>query len=133
MRYPELGDFCEVAGKILGISPTQVARLPGIGRAESALAAPASGFGDEEFFSTLEEKAAVLLEHLARNHPLPDGNKRTAFALTLAFLEDNGKPYLGADPDRDEEVVNRIAAGGLDRDEIVTYIRERTSAEPKGV
>jgi hypothetical protein len=37
-----------------------------------------------ERYPTLLEKAAVLLE---RNHPLPDGNKRTAFIVTGLFLE----------------------------------------------
>jgi prophage maintenance system killer protein len=33
----------------------------------------------------------VLLERLARNHPLPDGNKRTAFIVAGLFLEANGR------------------------------------------
>lgn len=35
-----------------------------------------AGFGGVEVYVTVLEKAAVLLERLARNHPLPDGNKR---------------------------------------------------------
>lgn len=33
------------------------------------------------------EKAAVLVERLARNHPLPDGNKRAAFLSAWLFME----------------------------------------------
>ncbi len=76
--YPEFGDFCDVAADILGITPEQIARLPNVGLAASALAAPRAGFGDVEVYPTILEKAAILLERLARNHPLPDGNKRTA-------------------------------------------------------
>ena len=76
--YPELGDFCDVAADILGITPEQIARFPNVGLAESALAAPCAGFGGVELYPTILEKAAILLERLARNHPLPDGNKRTA-------------------------------------------------------
>lgn len=98
--YPEFGDFCDVAASILGIAPEQIARLPNVGLAESALAAPRAGFGDVEIYPTILEKAAILLERLARNHPLPDGNKRTAFFLNVRlrtaerrtglFLEANG-------------------------------------------
>ncbi len=80
--YPEFGDFCDVAADILGITPEQIARLPNVGLAESALAAPRAGFGDVEVYPRILEKAAILLERLAHNHPLPDGNKRTAFFLT---------------------------------------------------
>lgn len=128
MRYPKLGDFCEVAAEILGTTAAQIARLPGIARAESALAMPASGFGDEEFFPTLEEKAAVLCEHLARNHPLPDGNKRVAFTLTLAFLEDSGSPFVDERVEEDVATVERIAAGEMQRAEIVAWIRRRTGS-----
>lgn len=44
--------------------------------ADSALAAPAAGFGDEDFYPDVYDKAAVLVCRLAWNHPLPDGNKR---------------------------------------------------------
>lgn len=45
---------------------------------DSALRAPQAGFGDEDFYPTIEQKAAVLAVRIARNHPLPDGNKRLA-------------------------------------------------------
>jgi prophage maintenance system killer protein len=39
-----------------------------------------------EFYPTFAMKAAVLLVRLTKNHALPDGNKRTALAVTIAFL-----------------------------------------------
>lgn len=64
VSYPEFGDFCDVAAEILGITPEQVARLPNVGLADSALAAPRAGFGDVEVYPTILEKAAILLERL---------------------------------------------------------------------
>jgi death on curing protein len=58
--------------------------------AESALAAPAASFEGHEFHPELSRKAAVLFSHLARNHPLPDGNKRVAFQCMREFIERNG-------------------------------------------
>ena len=57
---------------------------------ESALARPASGFGDDEFYPSILSKAAVLLEAIIRNHPFVDGNKRTAMVATAMFLDRNG-------------------------------------------
>lgn len=75
------------------------------------------------------EKAAILLERLARNHPLPDGNKRTAFFLAGLFLEANGLPLCGAQPDTDVPMVARIAAGQLEHGEVVGWLSKRTATE----
>lgn len=125
--YPEFGDFCDVAADILATTPEQIARLPNVGLAESALAAPRAGFGDVEVYPTILEKAAILLERLARNHPLPDGNKRTAFFLTGLFLEANGSPLRGPDPNVDVPMVERIAAGQVEHQEILGWLSERTA------
>lgn len=127
ISYPEFGDFCAVAAELLGTTPEQIARLPNIGLAESALAAPRAGFGDTDLYPTLFEKAAILLERLARNHPLPDANKRTAFLLTTVFLETNGSPLRGALPDVDVPMVERIAAGQAAHDEVLAWLSERTA------
>lgn len=59
-------------------------------RLEGALAAPRAQFSDFEPYPGLEEKAAVLLYHLVKNHPFPNGNKRFATAAYLVFLGYNG-------------------------------------------
>jgi death on curing protein len=64
--------------------------VPRIALAESALHAPFASFGGVAAYPTLVEQAAVLLQHLAKNHPLPDANKRAAFLLTARFLDANG-------------------------------------------
>ncbi len=126
--YPDLRDYCEIAAEILGTTPEQVARLPRIGLADSALSSPQAGFGDQDAYPTLVEKGAVLLEHLARNRPLPDGNKRAAFLTTCIFMELNGRPFAGEDPDFDVPMVERIAAGDVTTGEIMPWLRLRTGA-----
>lgn len=76
---------------------------------------------------TILEKAAILVVRLARNHPLPDGNKRTAFLLTGLFLEANGSPLDGSLPDVDVPMVERIAAGEIDQEEVLAWLSERTA------
>ena len=61
---------------------------PGIrdrGALESALARPQTGYHGDVI-----EQAAALLESLSQNHPFVDGNKRTAIAVSAAFLRMNG-------------------------------------------
>jgi len=125
ISYPEFGDFCDTAADVLGVSPEQIERFPNVGLASSALAAPQAGFGDDDLYPSLLGKAAILLERLARNHPLPDGNKRTAFLLTADFLKANGRPLIGGEPELDVAVVERIAAGQLEHPEIVAWLTDR--------
>lgn len=73
------------------------------------------------------EKGAVLIEHLARNHPLPDGNKRAAMLTLVLFMELNDQPFIGAEPDTDTPMVERIAAGKAPAAEIVTWLAQRTT------
>ena len=51
--------------------------------ADSALHALAAGFGDTDIYPDFVDKAAVLLVRLAKNHPLPDGNKRAAAVVRV--------------------------------------------------
>ena len=44
--------------------------------AASALHAPMAGLGDEDFYADYLGVAAAPCWWLARNHPLPDANKR---------------------------------------------------------
>jgi death-on-curing protein len=130
VNYLEFGDYCRIAAEVLGTTPEQIARLPRIGLADSALAAPRAGFGEHEAYPTVIEKAAVLVEHLARNHPLPDGNKRCAFLALERFLAANGQPILDADPDTDVPMVERIAAGDAAHDEVIEWLQRRTASSP---
>ncbi len=125
--YLELGDYCRIAGEVLNLDPEQVAEFPNIGLADSALAVPRAAFGDHEAFPTLIEKAAVLVERLTRNHPLPDGNKRCAFLALERFLAANGRPILNADPDTDVPMMERIAAVDASQDEVATWIEQRST------
>lgn len=47
------------------------------------------GFGEREFYPTIEEKAANLLYFITKNHSFVDGNKRIAAACFLYFMEKN--------------------------------------------
>lgn len=65
-----------------------------VGLLESALAQPEASFGGEWLHLTLHDMAAAYAYHLCHNHPFVDGNKRTALACALVFLEMNGVGVL---------------------------------------
>ncbi len=56
---------------------------------KSALAMPEATFGGEFLHEDIYEMAAAYAFHICRNHPFMDGNKRTALACALVFLELN--------------------------------------------
>ena len=93
------------------------------GLLESALEGAFAGFGGEEFYPTIQEKAARLGYTLIANHAFVDGNKRIGMYVLLVFLRLNGiklRPSV-------EEVVRvglAVAAGEMGYDALLAWIRE---------
>lgn len=50
-------------------------------------------FGGQDLYPSVEEKAAMLLYLVTKNHSFSDGNKRIAATLFLWFLNNNGILY----------------------------------------
>ena len=55
-------------------------------------------FGGNDCYSTLEEKAAMLLYLITKNHSFSDGNKRIAASCFLYFLNKNNMLYQNNTP-----------------------------------
>ncbi|MGA6157913.1 type II toxin-antitoxin system death-on-curing family toxin [Stenotrophomonas sp. NPDC087984] len=85
------------------------------GLLESALARPQASIFGQDAYPDMWQKAAALMESLARNHALVDGNKRLSWYATWVFLHVNGHP-LSADFDVDEaeRFVLSVCQGELD-------------------
>ncbi len=76
----------------------------------SALAMPSSSFGGKYLHKDLFEQAAAYAFHLCQNHPFIDGNKSTALASALVFLDLNGIELH--DPDQElYELMMKVASG----------------------
>lgn len=79
----------------------------------SALARPATTVMGQPAYPTLPLQAAALLESATRNHPLIDGNKRTAWVLVVVFLAMNGAEH---DMNHDQvfDLVVGVADGSIE-------------------
>lgn len=73
-RYITLAEFFWLGEQVTGIEASTLVSVSRAELADSALHAPAAGFGDDDFYPDIFDKAAVLACRLAWNHPLPDGN-----------------------------------------------------------
>jgi death-on-curing protein len=75
---------------------------------------PQASFDGEWLHRDLYEMAAAYAFHVSRNHAFTDGNKRTALASALVFLEING--ISTQDPEgRLYETMIDVASGVLDK------------------
>jgi death-on-curing protein len=78
---------------------------------QSALARPRQHYAYGSL--DLTQLASLYTAGLIRNHPFIDGNKRTGFAIGIAFLELNGIDFRATEDDA-VRAVFALAAGELD-------------------
>jgi death-on-curing protein len=115
MEFLDLEDLLRIV-RALGAGPVRDAGL-----LESAAARPRTSLFGEDAYPSLELKAAALLHSLCKNHALLDGNKRLAWAATVAFLRLNGRPARWTQ-DEAFELVMAVAEGSLDLSEIAARL-----------
>lgn len=127
MEAVDLVDYLLAAEAVLGLPAEEVRHSVKIALAESALAAPFAGFGDVEFYPEPHVKAAVLCSRVARNHALPDGNKRVALYLLVEFLMRNGYRWVDPEGGQDEvaRIIEQVAAGDVDEAAFAVWVRAR--------
>jgi death-on-curing protein len=126
VEYLDLSDFIAIAAEVTGLDGLTVVKVAQLGLADSALHAPSAGFGDTDFYPEFVDKAAVLIVRLARNHPMPDGNKRIAWVSLRYFMMLNG--WSWAEPpsvDDAETAVESIASGEWNEKQTARWLRAR--------
>lgn len=90
---------------------------------ESAVFRMRTSFEGRDLYKTIFEKAATILESIAKNHPFIDGNKRTAFVCSVTFLEVNG--YKTAfDAEKAEDFMTKVANREKSLVEISNFLKE---------
>lgn len=125
-------ELCWIAGAVLGIDHAVIERACRHDLVDSAAHAPSAGFGDIDVYETLADKTAVLGYRILRNHPFPDGNKRTAFIAMAELAERNGHIWEepDGDPAGDDTVSMMIAAAAseISEQQFADWVRSRLSA-----
>jgi len=109
MEHLTVEDLLSIAEEALGVPAVR-----DIGLLDSAAHRPqASAFG-KDAYSTIDEKAAALLDAVPRNHALVDGNKRLAWAAAVVFYDLNGFDLDPPTVDEAVDLVIAVAAGQVD-------------------
>ena len=100
-EYPTMNDYTELVNQMRSDFDSGIFGVQKDGGFISAVHQIKQGFGDCYVYPSLEEKAAMLLYLVIKNHAFIDGNKRIAAACFLLFLDrnrllfsENGKPII---------------------------------------
>lgn len=88
--YPELAEYREIVELMRADFESGVFGKEKDDSFQGSVAQIGKGFGEEDFYPSIEEKAATLLYLVIKNHSFVDGNKRIAAACFLLFIEKNG-------------------------------------------
>jgi len=123
IKYLSLTQVLHVAEVVTGLPFETIKKVAQINLIDSAIAAPKSSFIGLDPYPELSDKAAILAFHLARNHPLPDGNKRLAFLCAYEFCWINGYE-LEFDVEEAEQVFFGLAAGLVNIEDLRNWINK---------
>lgn len=126
-RYLSLAEYFWLAEQVTGTPASVLLKASRVELADSALHAPSAGWSGEDFYPSLIDKAAVLTCRLAWNHPLPDGNKRAAWAALVLFVDLNGGSWQPDPPDVDdaESAMLAVAAHEIDENGFAEWLQRR--------
>ena len=96
-NYPTLEDYYKMVEAMKAEFDSNVFGKEKDENFQSSVTQISKGMGEDDFYPTIEEKAAMLLYLITKNHSFVDGNKRIAAACFLLFLENNNLLYIAAD------------------------------------
>lgn len=102
ITYLDLFDLLQL------VEDLQVGPVRDLGLLASAVARPATRLYGYDAYESLDLKAAALLESLARNHSLVDGNKRLGFLALLVFFDINGVEVEVSDDEAYDLVISVV-------------------------
>ena len=94
--YPTMAEYLNLVNQMRLEFNSDVFGREKDGGFDSAINQIMQGFGEQDVYPSIEEKAAMLLYLVIKNHAFVDGNKRIAAGCFLLFLERNGILYTNA-------------------------------------
>lgn len=94
---------------------------------QSAVAQPEASFGGHWLHGSIYLMAAAYAFYICSNHPFLDGNKRTALAAALVFLDMNGVD-LHDPKEKLYDAMMNLAKGKLSK-EVLAKLLEKLSVK----
>jgi death on curing protein len=126
MEYLTVEDLLVIAELVIG--PPVVRD---VGLLDSAAHRPrASAFGFDAY-PTMHEKAAALLEAVARDHALVDGNKPLAWAAAVVFYDLNGFDLEPSTVGGAVETVVAAASGQMELSKLTEHLAKWAHTRPR--
>lgn len=119
-------------GEVLSIHEEQIRLFGGpsglrdSGLLQSAMGNVEATFGGAFLHGSLFEMAAAYLYGICRNHPFLDGNKRTAAAAALIFLDMN-RIEVDADEEEFYRIVIGVAEGRVSKASVAVFLQDRAT------
>ncbi|MEU6867077.1 type II toxin-antitoxin system death-on-curing family toxin [Streptomyces sp. NPDC046876] len=110
VRHLTLAEVLDLA-RYACLAQDQPVELRAPGLLESAVHRPRARMFGTPAYEDRHEQAAALLHGIASNHPLVDGNKRTAWLAAATFLAVNGVDLADVDQDAAYALVIDVASG----------------------
>jgi prophage maintenance system killer protein len=107
--YPSKSEYHEVINIMQNEFNSKVFGKLKDGGFDSAINQIKQGWGQADFYPSIEEKAAMLLYLIVKNHAFADGNKRIAAASFLLFLDKNKLLFNSAN----KPLISNDALAGL--------------------
>ena len=98
-----------------------------LGLLESALARPKNLFAYSDQIPSIARLAASYAKGIIANHPFVDGNKRTAFIVSVTFLRLNGVQLTATKEDRVLSFWS-LAAGEITEEQLAQWFERNTTA-----
>jgi len=128
MRYLSLAEIVSLHQRLIA-STGGASGIRDLGLLQSSVAQPRMTFDGSDLYPTVIEKACALGFSLIRNHPFIDGNKRVGHAAMEVMLILNGLQLI-AGVDDAERVILGVAAGTIERTELLAWLEMNSSSKP---
>jgi death-on-curing protein len=94
-----------------------------LGLLDSALVRAQTRLYGQDAYPTLQLKAAAMVHSVINNHPMVDGNKRSAWVILNFFLVLNNR-QLRSSQDKAYEFIMSIAEKRIELEEIAAWLED---------
>jgi prophage maintenance system killer protein len=108
-NYPTKNDYFNLINQMQKDVNSEIFGRIKDGGFDSAINQIQQSFGDSDVYASIEEKAAMLLYLVVKNHAFTDGNKRIAAASFLLFLKQNQLLFSAGN----KSIISNEALAGL--------------------